>query len=991
MKAKKPPAPSSRKPTASNSPAPPQNLPTGSSDDKHKSKMFSAVLCSVFFLSGASALIFETLWFRLAGLTFGNSVWASALVLASFMAGMALGNWLAATRGNLIKRPVRFYALLEVVAGCSGLALVLLFPSLTQWLKPLFRAVLDTPFVLNFLRLSISFLLMTIPAICMGMTLPLLVKALHSESPNFGEVLGKLYGWNTMGAVAGTLLTEAAFIEWFGVRGTGIAAALLNLLAAATAVIIARLPMRGAEESVEQSSILGKLSRLTTTGRLMLLAGFVSGAILLALEVVWFRFLILFVNAHSLAFAVMLAVVLAGIGIGGILASLWFRVQDRPQQNAAAIALLSGTLSVATYVVFGWLVTPFTLYHSEWTHMFYVSLILMFPVSLLSGILFTFIGECVHLDLGESLETTGLLTMVNTMGAALGSLLAGFVLLPKVGMEKSFFLLSFSYVLVAIFVSDRTQQVQSMTRRYATLGIAAVFLISIALFPFGSMQQRILSIGDANLTGQDRRWVPVAVREGLTETSQYWQRLVSKKPLYTWLFTNNHAMSTTGLNGRRYMKFFVYLPVAIHPNLKNALLICYGVGCTAQALTETPGIQSIDVIDISKDIMDSSEIIYPDKKDNPLKDPRVRSRVEDGRFFLQTTRNHYDLITGEPPPPLMAGVVNLYSEEYFRLVYDRLNEGGIVTYWLPLHQLTDTGAKSIIKAFCNVFQDGSLWTGHGSNLMLVGTRHAKGPLSEKDFAEQWSKPAARELARLGFEKPEQIGSTFIMDAAALKEFAGDCLPVTDNYPKRIFGSPGDAKAMSREQYQSLLSNMARAKELFRTSPFVNSVWPESLRAQTLEYFPFQGILNDSITRHGQDMREVITGTLHPILAQSSLRFPIFLVLQGNEPVYPEDFGLNPDDPKLREVTGFNYLLGVTAMADRRFLEAEKYFAAEQRISRAENLIDYRVYLLCMAGKPEDAQKLVKANMERYEKGSGPLYLAWLSKNFGITLPEAGQK
>ena len=139
------------------------------------------------------------------------------------------------------------------------------------------------------------------------------------------------------------------------------------------------------------------------------------------------------------------------------------------------------------------------------------------------------------------------------------------------------------------------------------------------------------------------------------------------------------------------------------------------------------------------------------------------------------------------------------------------------------------------------------------------------------------------------------------------------------------------------------------------------------------------------------MREVITETLHPILVRSSLRFPIRLVMQGNEPVYPEDFGWNPDDPALRETLGFNYLIGVTAMADRRYLEAEKYFAAEQRISRVANLIDYRVYLLCAGGKTEDAQKLAQANIERYEKGSGQLYLAWLSQNFGLALPQAGQK
>ncbi len=962
--------------------------PDDSTGFPNKSKLFSAILCSVFFLSGASALIFETLWFRLAGLTFGNSVWAGALVLASFMAGLALGNWLITSRGNRIKYPVRFYAFLEIVAGSSGLALVILFPFLTGWLKPWFGAVIDMPLLLNFLRLSISFLLITVPTMCMGMTLPLLVKALHSRSPNFGAALGKLYGWNTIGAVFGTLVTEAMLIQWLGIRATGVAAALLNFLAAVSALITARLLMGEIRKDTAQAT--PRLPKLSVAGKLMLTAGFFSGAILLALEVVWFRFLTLFVTAHSLAFAVMLSVVLAGIGLGGVLASVWFRLDDKPQQNAASIALLSGTLSVVAYVVFGWLVTPLTHYYSEWTHMFYISLILMFPVSLLSGILFTFIGEGLHRDMGHSLEATGLLTMVNTVGAAVGSLLAGFLLLPKVGMEKSFFLLSLSYVLVAILVSHKTRQMQSDIGRYVTYGFAAVFLVSVVLFPFGSMEKRILSVGAAYLSS-DRRWVPVAIREGLTETSQYWQRGMYGKPLYTWLLTNNHAMSTTRINGRRYMKFFVYLPVVIHPDLKNALLICYGVGCTAQALTGTPDIKSIDVVDISKDIADSSAIVYPDPKDDPLKDPRVRTHIEDGRFFLQTTSNRYDLITGEPPPPGLAGVVNLYSQEYFQLVHDCLREGGIVTYWLPVHDLTDAGAKSVIKAFCNVFKDCSLWTGYGFEWMLVGTRNSKDTVSESQFVKQWNNPATtRELTRLGFEKPEQIGSTFIMDAAALKEFTKDSLPLTDNYPKRIVGSGGIRGNSPGEDYLSLM-NTERTKDLFQRSPFISAFWPQPLRDRTLDYFPVQDILNNASIKPGREPTRIIAETIHPILARTSLRFPIYLAMEGHEPIYLQDFDWAARDETQRQAPGFNYLLGVEAIADRRFLEAEKCFAAEEQISHTANLIDYRIYLLCMGGKTEEAQKLIQTNIERYQRRSGPLYLAWLSKTFGLALPHPGRK
>jgi len=393
-------------------------------------------------------------------------------------------------------------------------------------------------------------------------------------------------------------------------------------------------------------------------------------------------------------------------------------------------------------------------------------------------------------------------------------------------------------------------------------------------------------------------------------------------------------------------------------------------------------------VDISRDIVDSSAIVFPDRKDNPINDPRVRVHIEDGRFFLQTTKNHYDLITGEPPPPSMAGVVNLYSQEHFQLMYNCLKEGGIVTYWLPVYQLTESGAKSILKAFCNVFEDCSLWTGAGTDWMLVGTRNARGPVSEKDFIRQWNNVStARELTRLGFEKPEQIGTTFLMDSAALKEFIKDSPPVTDNYPKMLVWYPQQAKETWRDQCLSLL-NTDHTKELFRKSPLVRALWPQSIRARTLDYFALQGILNDALLRTNRVPQGWIAETLHPIITGSSLRFPIYWATEGGEPFYPEDF---PSDETLRRAPGFNYLLGVSAMADRRFLEAEKYFAAEQKIRPTPDIIDLRVYLLCMAGRREDAVKLVESDIEWYSKDPARSYLAWLSKTFDLGWPRAWQQ
>ncbi len=257
----------------------------------------SVILCGIFFFSGVAALMFETLWFRLAGLTFGNSVWASAVVLSSFMGGMALGNGLAASQGRRVTRPILLYAMAEIVIAGSGVLLVCVFPILTSWLAPLFRLFLDRPALLNGLRLTISFALMMIPATAMGITLPLLVRALSVNSPTFGAVLGRLYGWNTLGAVAGAVLAEAVCVGWFGVRGTGLIAGALSVTCAAGALWIGRGQPRLAPERLNGSAIAPSAGLPSLRGVRVLLAGFLSGGILLALEVIWFRFLILFFNS----------------------------------------------------------------------------------------------------------------------------------------------------------------------------------------------------------------------------------------------------------------------------------------------------------------------------------------------------------------------------------------------------------------------------------------------------------------------------------------------------------------------------------------------------------------------------------------------------------------------------------------------------------------------------------------------------------------------
>jgi predicted membrane-bound spermidine synthase len=916
----------------------------------------AGVLCGIFFVSGASALIFETLWFQLAGITFGNSVWASSIVLTSFMGGLALGNALAARYGHRIDRPLVTYARIEVVIAVTGVLLILALPRLSAWLVPVFRPLIDSPWLINPLRLLFAFLLMLVPTTAMGLTLPLLVKVLFRTDPSFGKILGRLYGWNTLGAVAGALAGEVALFGWLGLRGTGYVAAGLNLFAAVASLALARTLGVAAGVQVEQRSARVRLSARSWR---LLLGSLLAGGILLAFEVVWFRFLQLSVVGTTLSFAVMLATVLAGIGLGGIVASWWLRVHPGAHRFLVAVCLAAGIVAVLVYMGFSPPEEALAGRAADALAIFRLSMFLMFPVSLLSGVLFTLFGEAAQEQIAQETRTAGLLTLANTVGAMIGAVVGGFVLLPALGLERSFFLLGLAYAVVAVCAAELRQWRAPAIHVNGVL--AALHLILLVAFPFGSMREHLDEASDFYRERFKSR--TVAVREGLTETIQYLRRDFEGEPLNYRLMTNGYSMSGTSLDSKRYMKFFVYWPVAIHPDLQRALLIGYGAGSTAKALTDTARLESIDIVDISRDILELSEVVYPDPQSDPLNDPRVQVRIEDGRYFLQTTTRRFGLITAEPPPPVVGGAVNLYTQEYFQLIHDRLAGGGIVTYWLPVRQMTVHTARSILAAFCNVFEDCSLWSGSKFDWVMVGSRGATGPGSEQRFTEQWRDPVvAPEMKALGFETPEQLGATFIADAQQIDELIRDAFPLTDNRPKRL--SLRRAGPDARRQYREWTDTYATQRR-FAESSWIRTLWPASLARATLGYFKYQRVANMQVFPDDSNVLSIIDRLLaDPKLRTASLwlmdssveheRIAARRVAEGNE-------------------QGLSRYLGAAALADREYERAADHFARDAEVfpQLTEPL---RVYSLCKAGRAQEARAVARRFAATYRR---PLnYTCW---------------
>lgn len=929
------------------------------------------ILTAVFFLSGAAALVFETLWFRQAGLTFGNSVWASALVLSSFMAGLALGNALAGRLRARIRRPVRCYALLELSIAAGGVALVYLLPLFSVWLAPLLRPFLERPWVLNPLRLAAAFVLLALPATAMGATLPVLVKALGEERASFGAVLGRLYGWNTLGAVVGALAGEGLLIGRFGVRGTSLVAAGLCATAALAAFALAG---RDAGDVAERPAAPppARARRPSPRAWRIAAAAFASGAILLAFEVVWLRFLQLFIEPTGLAFSLVLAAVLAGIGSGGALAGAWLRRHPAARLLAPACACAAGALAVATYAGFRSVVAPYgTGYVVAARDVLWLSAALCFPVSAVSGVLFTLTAASLRQHVEPGIRAAALATLANTVGAGLGSLAAGFALLPALGMERSFLLLAGLYGVVALLLFERSGS--KLASRLVAAG-AVVLAAALVLFPSGLMVRGYLAQSLRRFDVPDR-WSVVALREGRGETvavlrEREFGRLHS-------LITNGFSVASNAATGRRYMKLFVYWPLALDPAAEDALLISYGVGSTAKALTDTPGLEHIDVVDISRDILELSEVVYPDPRGNPLHDPRVEVHVEDGRYFLQTTERRYDLITGEPPPPLHAGVDSLYTREYFRLIHDRLAEGGINTYWLPTHLLEVAGAKAIIRAYCEVFEDCSLWTGASWSWMLAGSRNGAPRPSEEAFARQWRDPrVAAELSALGLERPELLGATFIADAARLRELTADSPPLTDDFPKRLGASP--TLDTERDELRAWM-DVGETRRRFRDSAFVSAVWPAGLRQRTLEAFAEQATLNSIlIDGAGPDFPR-LDRTLTRSASRSLALWDLGLI-----DVWPAVERLPAEragDPRYLGIRGGG------ALAAHRFDRAAELYRSARAADPGRPLFwKLELYALCMAGRLDEARETLRlaADAPGATRVDRP-FAAWLAGRFGLDL------
>jgi len=928
---------------------------------------------SILFLSGASALLFETLWLRLSGLAFGNSIWSAALILSSFMAGLALGSAIAASSTLPRFRPLRIYAVLEIVVALFGCTIAFSLPVVGEWLRPVFQLLWNFQQLINGLRFLISFVILLLPATAMGLTLPVLLEDPILKRIEFGKTIGVLYGFNTLGAVAGALLGETWLIGAFGLFGTALAAASMSFVAAGIATVFAVSDLSDAAS--------GRFKFRLSLGRnppwRLLFLSLTAGMLLLALEVIWFRFMRLYVASTSIAFCLMLATVLAGIGVGGIGSSLL----QRRFRAESIIQILLPTAAIATLLSYLCFPIPSPqndtgAFHVEsWQQVAILSAALMFPVSFLSGMLLPAVLSCVQNEVSNRMNAAGLTILWNTIGAATGPLLAAFLLLPVLGFQSSLIVCAVCYLALGFIVVRPKRPSLGQPLEIIRWVLGAAFVVVVVMFPFARAEIHFANARHPYEADGSRL---VKKIEGTADTLQLLRRDLFGQPYYYRLVTNAYSMSATQPRSQCYMRLFAYLPLAIRPESEDALLICYGVGVTADALVRDSHLQHIDAVDISKEVFNLADSYSAPGFRDPLSDPRVTRFVQDGRFFLQVCPRRYDLITGEPPPLKVAGTVNLYTEQFFSLMNSRLKDGGVATFWLPIYQLTPNETKSILRAFHRVFPNASVWATSDLEWIMMGIKPPlKIPAEDVAYA-IWNDPATRsDLIRIGVETPAQMSALFLMDGEEIARITQQVAPLDDLYPKRLSEVHPDPQAA----YELGLEYLDRRSALqrFHSSALIHQIWPNEW-SQSLEAF--------FLVRQMRYVSE-ITGAnwleeLNVYLRNTRLRTPVLAVADSDEFRLALAQKLDAPSPPTEAL----HDLAAGALAERNLDRAIELLdlEAERRAASSDDLL-LLIYLYCLNGAVDKAEALAAAQSQAIVKDSVTTWL-WgdLQAEFGFRPP-----
>jgi spermidine synthase len=736
-----------------------------------KPRWLLPLLLILFFGSGVCALVYQVMWLRLLALVFGVTVYAASTVLAGFMAGLGIGSFAAGRLATRITRPLAAFGIAEALVGITAFASPVVLDALTQVWISVHPSLPDSLAVVTIIRFVVAFLVLIVPTSLMGATLPLVIKSAVAREDRIGGRIGLLYAINTTGAIVGALVAGFYLISEVGValsfRWAAIGNIAIGIVALAAAYAMppqaARLPH--APHPPHQPD---QPDSLTSGARqIVLWTFFVSGVMSLALEIIWFRMLVVFLRPTAYAFTIMLACVLAGIALGSALAAPVLR---RRGHWLPALAVIQALVGVAAVLSFNALTrsqaaidvaTPWLAAMGMNTYLAPLvasSLIAMLPTMLLLGVAFP-IGLSLWAGDDTSDDTSrrvGAFYSLNVFGAILGSVVAGFVLLPAIGTRSS--------LIVVSALATTSSMALAWSQRGRRPGFAYA-VTGLAPLAFGAGAVLAVDPFDVAFARFHRNETLVWREEGVQTTVAVHDR-AGDAPMRIMYLDGNHQANNSAATAFVHHRIGA-LPVMLHQAPTTALVVGLGGGATPGAVARHQ--VAVDVVELSAAVVAGSAF-FKDINFDLLSRPNVRLRVDDGRNFLMMGRKKYDVITADIILPRHAGAGALYSKEYYELVRDSLAKGGLVMQWNGGDSMTEY--KLLMRTFLSVFPHTTLW-GDGS-LML-------GSMTPFTLSQ-----SAYEARRAGFElfpwDLPTLKRIYVAGTDEIRAFVGDGPILTDDRP-----------------------------------------------------------------------------------------------------------------------------------------------------------------------------------------------------------------
>ncbi|MFH1464099.1 MAG: fused MFS/spermidine synthase [Pseudomonadota bacterium] len=701
------------------------------------------LLVPLFFLSGATSLVYETLWGRALHLVFGTSQVAIATVLAAFMGGLSVGGLLGARYADRIKRPLLVYGVLEGIIG----AYALLFPVLVQLITPVYlgfwRAAEPSPLAFSAFQAALLGLVLLVPTTCMGATLPLLARFVTTRLDLAGSRIGLLYGVNTAGAVLGTFLAGFVLLPAPGLAATTHLAAAANGLLLAAALLLSRWG-DGTEPPLVEAAAA---EPPPAPGRALLLVAGLAGCASLVYELAWFRVMALTLGASTYAFSIMLLAFLTGIALGG-----WGGggLADRLLARRGRVGVLLGLVAVevgvavATWAMMhGFEQLPFVyvrlfdLIEGKqgwfWPTWLGLSMAVMTPPAVLMGAAFTLTVRSLVADPGQLAGPVGKVYGANTVGAIIGSLGGAFVLLPKlhvVGAITTANGINLLAALVALGVAW-TLAGRPRTVRWALPvgGTALLALVGLRCPP--PWDPLLMTAGMFKYVTELAERTPEHVLRYAVEPYEllYYEEGLSsvvtvatnRKTGNIWL-ANNGKVDASSTTDMPTQVMVAHLPFFFGRDAKRACVIGLASGITAGAVTEHDELESIDLVELEPAVFEASHF-FDEINHRPLEDPRVRPVVNDARnHMLLAAPGSYDVVVSEPSNPWLTGVSNLFTREFFELGKSRLGPGGVWSQWVQMYGMGTEELRALLKTFGEVFPHVALFaTIEDADLVILGS------------------------------------------------------------------------------------------------------------------------------------------------------------------------------------------------------------------------------------------------------------------------------